>query len=508
MAPAYSDVLIIGAGPSGLFAASELARHGVRARIIEQADKSHRQTRATAIQPATLELFARAGLVETFLRLGVKIKRVRVLGEGFQQISVSDLEDLDSPFPFECSLPQWQTEKLLAEHLSGFGVEVERGLMASSIEATEDGALVAITKTDGSVEVAQARYLVGAGGAHSVTRHAMGQQLEGETYRGKFMAADVCLRLLEPADEVRLFISAAGSVLVAPLPEGRYLLIMDSDSSSDENRNPDACFLDAELERRAGASLDVHDVQWTSNFVMHKRIVERLAGKNWFLLGDAAHLSSVFGGEGLNAGLMDAADLAWKLATVIKGAGRCILLDSYEAERTIADHHAMITSDRIHGNVANLVQAFSDGSYVAQDGIDAEEDKEFKRRRCMLDVSYAGSALVGEHSFNEAPWPTGPVPGERYPDRVRLTGRTHKIVTFGGKNAALDSFVARWSELADIVYGAEAGLNPVRAGVPSGGAILMRPDGFIGFRVDMADAHGICAIEKHLLTYLQPQRGN
>jgi hypothetical protein len=311
------------------------------------------------------------------------------------------------------------------------------------------------------------------------------------------------MRLAWPRDEARLFASAAGAVLLAPLPDDRFLLIMDAPPSGDDAPLPVLEFLSREAGRRIGADAGLHGLQWVSRFAMHKRIVSKMAGKNWFLLGDAAHLSSVFGGEGLNAGLMDAADLAWKLALSLRGAGHPILLDSYEIERRMADERALMVSDQIHQNLWKLVKAFGSGAPVEPTPVDSEADRAFQRMRCMLDVSYAGSPLTGERRGLDSPWPSGPLPGDRYPDRSRLSGTTHHLVVFGRKDEAPENFAARWRGLAEVVYGPDLGLLPSRAGVPAGGAILVRPDGFIGFRVDLADVACLSSVEDHLSTYLR-----
>ena len=216
-----------------------------------------------------------------------------------------------------------------------------------------------------------------------------------------------------------------------------------------------------------------------------------------------AHLSSPLGGEGLNAALMDAADIAWKLALVVRGAARPSLLDSYATERGAADHHVLEVSDEVHGFVMGLV-AMCDGggAPTLPPGGSGAETLAGMRRRSMLDVSYAGSALVGQAGAVAE----GPSPGERFPARHRLSGTSHHLIVFG-EAPRLDHLRARWGKLVSIVDASSAHFDATEAGVPNGGAILVRPDGFIGFRAAPADETTMAALDAHLATYLVPDVG-
>ena len=166
--PEGQEILIVGAGPAGLFAACQLARHGVMPRVVEQQLVPHRQARATAIQPASLELLARAGVLAPFLEASVHVRRTRLLGPGRTEIGVSDFSGISCPYEYQCSLPQWRTEDILLAHFHRLGGVVERGTKVLSVDDEADRLNVTLKRMDGKMETMLARYVVGAGGAHDI----------------------------------------------------------------------------------------------------------------------------------------------------------------------------------------------------------------------------------------------------------------------------------------------------------------------------------------------------
>ncbi len=168
-----AEVLVVGAGPSGLFAAAELARHGVQAQLVEREPRPHRQARATAVQPATLEILAQAGVVEQVLAASVHLAFARVFDAALAPVSELAFGGTNCAWDFECSLPQWQTERILADRFTELGGVVEAGVTVASMEERDDGVVVALERPDGTSETAEASWVIGAGGAHSVIREAM-----------------------------------------------------------------------------------------------------------------------------------------------------------------------------------------------------------------------------------------------------------------------------------------------------------------------------------------------
>ena len=339
------SVLIVGAGPGGLFAACELLRHGIKPRIVERRLAPHRETRGTLLQPAVMEMLDRAGLAQPFLRAGVHIRRLQLLGPGLQEIGSENFADTGCRYDFQCSQPQWRTEEILREHLDNLGLAVEFGTEVTAIEDDEDGVRVTLD-TGRRTETVTAVYLLGAGGGHSVTRHSMHEHLKGKTYHGRYLVADAKVRLACAPECGRLVVGRTGFVVLSPLPDGRWLIFVNCDEAETQSELPTAAELGALLNARTGVDVGLGDLRWVSQFKMHKRLVEHLSDGRRFLLGDAAHMSSPLGGEGLNSALMDAADIAWKLALVVRGAAKPSLLDSYAIERGLADRHVLEVSVR------------------------------------------------------------------------------------------------------------------------------------------------------------------
>jgi 6-methylpretetramide 4-monooxygenase / 4-hydroxy-6-methylpretetramide 12a-monooxygenase len=495
-------VLIIGAGPSGLFAAVELARHGVRARLIEREPVQLRQARATALQPGTLEILAQAGALDEVLDSSVHVRCARVFDAALRPVGESAFAGIGAPWEFQCSLPQWRTEQILAGRLAELGGTVERGVSAVSMQDRHDGVQVELRRADGTPERLLASWVIGAGGAHSVTRESMAAELAGLTYPGTALVADVAVSCELPRDGSALIATPEGYVLLAPLPGGRWITFIGDLTDDEAQRlasgSPAGCVPEF-MERRTGSSVRVQDAGWSAEFRMHRRAAAQLADNRRFLVGDAGHLSSPFGGGGLNSGLHDAHNLAWKLALELRGRARPGLLASFASERGAAARHILEVADGVHALAHGAVEAARTGSRQAppSPGQAAAQI----RARSMLDTSYPDSPLTGEYLAPGQPaGPAAPAPGERYPGRAGLAGTGHHVLIFGEAGEAdLDQLRRRWKGLADVAVASTA---PGRAGLAAAGAMVVRPDGQIGFQANSAGPAALAALDAHLGSYL------
>jgi 6-methylpretetramide 4-monooxygenase / 4-hydroxy-6-methylpretetramide 12a-monooxygenase len=355
---------VIGAGPSGLFAAAELARHGVPARAVEREPVPHRQARATALQPRTLEILARAGVVGKVLAASVHLGCARVFDPGLRRVGELAFAGVGCAWEFQCSLLRWRTEQILAERLGelGCGGARRRGNVVGGGRRLCAGAAGAGPRDRGG-----GRGGLGRQRGRRAQRHAgpsMAEALEDFTFPGRAAAAVVRVRCGPPRDGSNLVAGPEGYVLLAPLPDERWITFVGELDDGEAERVASATpreAVAAAIARRVAADIALEDVGWAAPFRMHHRVVSRLARGRRFLLGDAGHLSSPFGGEGLNSGLHHAHDLAWKLALWLRGRARPALLESFESERLAADHHVFDVSNRVDGLVRAAAQSARTG---------------------------------------------------------------------------------------------------------------------------------------------------
>jgi 6-methylpretetramide 4-monooxygenase / 4-hydroxy-6-methylpretetramide 12a-monooxygenase len=499
-----AEVLVVGAGPSGLFAACELARHGVKVRLVEREIQRHRQARATAIQPGTLEILDSVGLLSPFLETAEHVQGTRLYSADLSELRAASFTGVDCRCEFLCSLPQYETERILETHLVSLGGAVERGITVTKLNLDTNGVLAELVHAEGGVETVHADILIGAGGAHSITRDSMDQPLEGATYQGHFLVADIAMQTTLPRDETSFVFGPDGLLLLAPLPHGRWLSFQDLEETVETVSAEEVV---ARTELRVGGRWRPTDVSWFSPFRMHRRIVSRLTDGRRFLIGDAAHLSSPFGGEGLNSGLHDAYDLAWKLALVLQGNAHGALLDHYALERKIADRHVLQVSDEVHRAVVDIADTVRQGRTVPAEDVDPVAAALQRNARAMLDVDYIGSPLVIDYAENGS-GTAEPHPGQRYPDWTRFGGTSHRVLVFGSSTDAegLARLGLRWAKRLEISY--DPDVRRERAGLLTDGVVLIRPDGHIGFRFPATDAAALAALDHHLSSYLIPDPVN
>ncbi|MEK6349091.1 MAG: FAD-dependent monooxygenase [Burkholderia sp.] len=333
-----APVLVVGAGPTGLAAAIALARAKVPVRLVDQAMQPGSHSRAIGIQARTLELFEQHRIVEPFLARGHRA-RIAHLHSAGRRIAELDFDPLQTRYPYLLMLDQTETERILAEHLASFGILIERGVRLTRIRQDGGGVQALLQHEGGGEESVEPSYVVAADGAHSTLRHLLGAGFAGQAFEQIFLLADVAAEPGWPDDEIRLYATHEGLAGMLPLGQGRYRIVADrppSDTPEAEGEAASAPSLElcrAIVRTRIDAKLAIDDLAWSSYFHLHSRMVERLRIGRVLFAGDAAHVHSPAGAQGMNTGIQEAFNLGWKLARVLTAGAPERLLDTYHAER-------------------------------------------------------------------------------------------------------------------------------------------------------------------------------
>jgi 2-polyprenyl-6-methoxyphenol hydroxylase-like FAD-dependent oxidoreductase len=342
--PDEVEVAVVGAGPVGLTIATMLAAYGIRTVVLDRAAGPAAHSRAAVVQARTLETLEPLGIVEEALRRGVIVSQFSVRDRD-QRLLAVDFGRLPTAHPYTLMLPQDETESLLREALGRRGGAVLWGHEVTGISQNHNEVEIKVRYAQRN-ERLRARFVIGCDGAHSTVREVLGMRFEGATYPQSFVLADVLMDWGLPDDEVQLFFSPEGLVVVAPLPHGLHRVVATVDDAPPEPSLKDVqALLDARGPRAPRPVVD--KVVWSSRFRVHYRVAAAFREGAVFLCGDAAHIHSPAGGQGMNTGIQDAMNLAWKLALVIRGYAPGSLLDSYERERKQVAREVVATTHRI-----------------------------------------------------------------------------------------------------------------------------------------------------------------
>jgi 2-polyprenyl-6-methoxyphenol hydroxylase-like FAD-dependent oxidoreductase len=360
----HLPVLIAGAGPTGLVLALWLTTLGVRVRIIDAAAEPGTTSRALGVQTRTLELYDQIGIASEVVAEGVKVKAVNlwVNGRKAAQLFFAQLGQGLTPFDFTLIYPQDAHEQLLIAHLQKLGVEVERRTELLGFEQRATDVIARLKRADGTEESCVARYLAGCDGAHSVVRQGIDSQFPGGTYSELFYVADLTATGPTAHDEIHLDLDQADFLVVFPLKGDDRIRIVGSASARGAEPRESITFADVDDRIIRNLKFEVSTVNWFSSYRVHHRVASRFSDRRAFLLGDAAHIHSPVGGQGMNTGIGDAINLAWKLAAVIAGAAPESLLESYEPERIAFARRLVATTDRVftfvtkQGRIARAVR--------------------------------------------------------------------------------------------------------------------------------------------------------
>ncbi|WP_407529027.1 FAD-dependent monooxygenase [Methylobacterium oryzisoli] len=410
-----ADVLVVGAGPVGLTLACELARHGARCRIIDRAPRPLPYCRAIGVTPRTLEVWDDMGIAREMIDAGLWLTGLRSIVQGRPPTDAPN-PALDLPFA-ALGLPQYETERVLARHLDRHGVRIERGSALTALRQDPDGVAVRIEGEDGTAQEDRFRYVVGCDGAHSAVRRLLGIAFDGAAYPWPFMLGDVRIGWDVPygmsVRALRLVEGGPPDMFVAiPLPEpGRYRVSMLAPAAlvpsagtehgiQAELRGPSLADLQAVADDLLPDRPRLADLRWSSVYRISMRLASAYGQGRCFIAGDAAHIHPPTGGQGMNTGIQDAYNLAWKLALVLRGAGAPSLLDSYDAERR-----------PVGADVVARTRAASEGYGRERTGTpDRLADTQIL-------VSYRGTPWVRDDAASQD---GGPAAGDRAPDAVGL----------------------------------------------------------------------------------------
>jgi 2-polyprenyl-6-methoxyphenol hydroxylase-like FAD-dependent oxidoreductase len=500
------DVLIAGAGPIGLTAALELTRHGVHCRIVDPVLDPPRYAKAIGVQPRTLEIFEGMGLLHRFLDAAIPLYGQLGYVNGARVAELDMSVPADVPFGF-VGIPQYATEHILAGELGALGVQVERGARLETFEQDADGVTATLGGT-GPVTV-RAKYLIGADGAHSAVRKTLGLSFEGGAFAEQYMLGDVEVDWRLPRGYVvrstKQSDGVTDDILVAiPLPgrrRYRMTMLVPEELVSGE-RKPELHHLQAVLDRLSPEPTTATNLRWSSVFGISHRIVDSYGTDRVFVAGDAAHIHPPTGAQGMNTGIQDAHNLAWKLALALQGVASTGLLASYDAERRAVGEEVVGRTVR-----------------HAQQGIGAgETDPDYiLRREAQLLIDYADSPIVAASDGAE-----DPRAGRRAPDaaglvRAAVTGRIrlfelldrrrHTTLIYAGAGTAaadvsrLEALAAAAIEAAhgqmDVYLVADPGADvadtelalirdsagefATRYGPGASAVFVIRPDGYLCF---------------------------
>ncbi|MEU6564878.1 FAD-dependent oxidoreductase [Nocardia nova] len=343
-----ADVVIVGAGPAGLSAAVRLAERGVTPVVVDMSSSPTQTSNAALVHASTLELLAELGVGDDLVSAGRKLRRI-VMADRGQVLARIDLTGIASRYPFALGVPQSTTEEILLRRFAGLGGVVRRNHRVESLRTTADGYRLTGTNAENSSAFElHARYVIGADGAHSVVRAAIGVQFRGDTYPSQFVLADVALSQPPCADdEAAINLSPHGVTVIGQLPGGNYRVIATVDADATVPRAPGRSFVDALLTERDIHSHTASEAAWSSRFRVHHRVADRFRDGDVFLVGDAAHVHSPAAGQGMNTGIADAYDVATRLAAVVTGRAEVSVLDGYEQSRRPAAKEVVRFTDRM-----------------------------------------------------------------------------------------------------------------------------------------------------------------
>jgi 2-polyprenyl-6-methoxyphenol hydroxylase-like FAD-dependent oxidoreductase len=492
-----TDVLIVGAGPTGLVLALWLTRLGIRTRIVDKTAQPGTTSRALAVQARTLELYQQVGLADAVVAAGRRMTTVNLwkTGKHAARVVFGDMGEDVSPFPYALIYTQDEHERLLIDRLAEVGGRVERQTELVAFEQTADGVRARLKRSDGSTETCEALHLAGCDGAHSMVRDGLQIGFPGGTYNHLFYVADVDAHGPVMNGELHGALDATDFLLVFPLKGDRHARLIGTMRTDDTGERADLSWNDVSQRVFEWMPIEIERVSWFSTYRVHHRVADHFRKGRTFLLGDAAHIHSPVGGQGMNTGIGDAVNLAWKIADVVHGRADSSLLDSYGPERIAFARRLVRTTDQVFTGVT------SDGTIARQVRLNivpaiAPAVFSFKAwRRFMFRtisqtaVNYRGSSLSegragGVHGGDRLPWvkphaneADNYAPLTSLDWQVHVYGTAARELQTACQDRSLPLHVFSWHQ------------EMTHTGLQRDAAYLVRPDGYVA----LADQEGRAA---------------
>ncbi len=423
-----APVLVVGGRTTGLMMAAELARHGVNVRIIDKSPEIDPHSRATYLRARTLEILHGLGLAEEIVAKGQPLKAIGLYANGEHVDTTPDLP-VDSPFPWGAAFAQCKTEAILERHLDRLGVEVERNTVLLTFEQSPDGAIATIKRSDDSEETITTPWIIGCDGAHSTTRHGIDEAFPGEVDPIPYFIADVRVEGPIKPEIAYLCLHEKGDIFMFLLDEGRRQIIATLPKNSPRTDPPTLEEMQQLVDERGFTNLRLYDPRWLTLYHTHYRLAPHYRHGRVFLAGDAAHIHSVIGGQGMNTGIQDAHNLAWKLALVMRGVAPSWWLDTYESERRRIAADVIAWTKKANDQLT----IFAELSPIARERFSAHmvvpecERMPLREHQEEIDLDYRSCPLCIEPDDK---FEAGPHPGARAPDAAPLTiaGKTTTFI--------------------------------------------------------------------------------
>ncbi|MEO8573704.1 MAG: FAD-dependent monooxygenase, partial [Pyrinomonadaceae bacterium] len=488
-----TDVIIIGAGPTGLALACQLIRYGLDFVIIDSKETTTPHSKAIGVQARTLEIYEQIGLADKLIGLGWRAEKARMIvgGKVRGEVDFSDIGKGMSAYPYVLIVEQGKHEKLIYEFIQSNGKDVRWQTTLQSFSQDDESVTAVIKNSSGESETVEAKFLVGCDGAKSPVRHGLGLTFEGSTFERMFYVADVEIDWEFKNDALMVFLMKSNLLAFFPMVgDNRWRIVgtFPEEFAKDEG---DILYeeIEEQIKRDAELKLDITNVNWFSTYKVHTRHVNKFSEGRCFLAGDAAHIHTPAGAQGMNTGIQDGYNLAWKLAMVLSGAENKAILDSYNEERLENADNLLKTTDRFFNLVASpepiltylRMHVFP---YVAGAAFSMDAVKKFLFPRIsQIGISYRHSMMTdhGDSSLavqagDRLPYFT--VDGSSIYDRLREP-KFHLLSFSDGQGENRDGLGADFDEIVDRhevtifprvaeIFGTDKSFN-----------VLLRPDNYI-----------------------------